>query len=917
MVFRVLASLLLAICFSACAQSAPASSLEHERGSIRLQITDPAGAGLRARCNLVGLSNSINVTTQSNSQGIWTASNLPFGRYRVDISRHGFGSQQIEILLDSAEPVDRIVMLPLQSITTSISVIAPTPIGGDGIAIEQTPLPVQTLSAEDIRNTNGIDLTDVINKRLNGVYINENASNPFEPDINYRGYTASPLLGTPQGLSVYLDGVRQNQPFGDIVTWDLIPKVAIQDMELVPGSNPLYGLNTLGGAIAIRTKDGSTNAGLSVQAIGGSFGRRSVEGEYGGSNGRDLDWFAAGNYFAEDGWRRFSPSQVRQSFAKLRRNTDKTSIALSGSYSINQLTGNALQDFRFLERAYDSVYSIPDTTRDHSPTLTLNTTHQLSDQWSASGNFYFRHVRTDTTNGDINNDSFSQSLYDLSPSDIAALSSAGYSGFPTAGDAATEPYPFWRCIAQALQKDEPSEKCTGAISNTRTQQNNYGLGALASWRTARNLLSFGAGWDHSGLSYQQASQFGYLSADGISITPVDAFADGSTTQDGEPYDTRVQLHGTINTPSFYLTDTFSTDRWSVTASGRYNRTTVNNFDRLLDRPGHGSLTATNVFQRFNPAIGGTLSASSNIHLYANYSEASRAPTSVELGCANPDFPCNLPNALLDDPPLEQVVTRTIEAGLRSRGTDRLAWSAGYFHGQNYNDLLFVASKQTGFGYFLNFGKTRRQGLELNMKAQLPHVVLGGGYTFLDATYESSQTVNGASNSSNDSNRDGVAGIDGEIAISPGNRIPQTPQHILKVFTDYKPTAKLLIDFNVLAASSSYARGNEDNQHQPDGVYYLGSGSSPAYGVANLGAHYTLSPHLEALMQINNLFDTHYSTAAQLGATPYDGGGHFIARPFPPVEADGVPAYPVRNTTFLAPGAPFTVFGGLRVTLSRK
>ncbi|HEX2919363.1 MAG TPA: TonB-dependent receptor, partial [Edaphobacter sp.] len=229
-------------------------------------------------------------------------------------------------------------------------------------------------------------------------------------------------------------------------------------------------------------------------------------------------------------------------------------------------------------------------------------------------------------------------------------------------------------------------------------------------------------------------------------------------------------------------------------------------------------------------------------------------TSVELGCANPDFPCNLPNALLDDPPLKQVVTRTIEAGLRSRGTDRLAWSAGYFHGENYNDLLFVASQQTGFGYFLNFGKTRRQGLELNIKGQLPHLVLGGGYTFLDATYQSSQTVNGASNSSNDSNRNGVPGIDGEISISPGNRIPQTPQHILKVFTDYKPTANLLIDFNLLAASSSYARGNEDNQHQPDGVYYLGPGTSPAYGVANVGAHYTFSSRLEAVVQVNNLFN---------------------------------------------------------------
>ena len=80
--------------------------------------------------------------------------------------------------------------------------------------------------------------------------------NPFQPDLNYRGYTASPLLGTPQGLSVYMDGVRLNQPFGDVVSWDLIPRQAIASMTLMPGSNPLFGLNTLGGALSIQTKDG-------------------------------------------------------------------------------------------------------------------------------------------------------------------------------------------------------------------------------------------------------------------------------------------------------------------------------------------------------------------------------------------------------------------------------------------------------------------------------------------------------------------------------------------------------------------------------------------------------------------------------------------------------------------------------------
>ena len=86
------------------------------------------------------------------------------------------------------------------------------------------PAPVQTATDRDIEHSGALDLSDFLNRRLNGVHVNEMQGNPFQPDVNYRGYTASPLLGTPQGLSVYMDGVRLNQPFGDVVSWDLIPR---------------------------------------------------------------------------------------------------------------------------------------------------------------------------------------------------------------------------------------------------------------------------------------------------------------------------------------------------------------------------------------------------------------------------------------------------------------------------------------------------------------------------------------------------------------------------------------------------------------------------------------------------------------------------------------------------------------------
>ncbi len=893
------------------AQSSGSSNPSPSNGTLTLQVTDSSGAALQASCALSGMHTSINA--QTDAFGRWSINNLATGRYRLDISRTGFETRTLRFEIAATTAISTSVTLNIEKNSTSITVVSITPIDANSISINQVPVPAQQLTDVDISNSNALDLADAMNRRLNGVYINENAGNPFEPDVNYRGYTASPLLGTPQGLSVYLDGVRQNQPFGDVVNWDLIPKAAISNMQLIPGSNPLFALNTLGGAISVRTKDGLNDSGATVQLMGGYWGRASVEAQYGGSNRRGLDWFFAGNYFREDGWRQSSPSDVRQSFAKLRWIRNKTTLSLNGAYSINSLTGNGLQDFRFLNKNYSSVYTSPDTLWDHSPSLTLNATHDLSNRWRLTANAYFRHVRTDTTNGDINNDSFDQSLYNLSNADIAALRAAGYSGFPTTGNSTTQPFPYWKCIAQALEKDEPSEKCTGLITNTRSQQNNYGLSGLASWQTDHNAFAVGAAWDRSTLSYNQASQFGYLNPDGITVTPVDAYANGTTEQDGEPVDTRVQLHGSNNTPSIFVTDTLNLGRWSVTAAGRYNRTAVDNTDRLPASPSHGSLSGSYVFQRFNPSIGATYRLATAFNIYANYSEASRAPTSTELGCANPDFPCNLPNALVDDPPLNQVVSRTVEVGLRHIQQGPLSWSGGYFRGENSNDLLFVASQQSGFGYFLNFGKTRREGLELNLSAQLRDLAIGGGYTFLNATYQSSQVVNGGSNSSNDASQVGQPGLEGTISISPGDRIPQTPRNVLKVFADYKPLSKLTIDLNVLAISSSFARGNENNQHKPDGTYYLGPGTSPSYAVVNLGAHYNFNKRLQLFAQINNLANNHYSTAAQLNRTPYDNNGNFTPRPFPPVKGD----YPLRQTTFYAPGAPFALFGGLKLTFHKK
>lgn len=798
----------------------------------------------------------------------------------------------------------------------NITVVGTTPLQGSDLPVDQIPAPVQTATSRDIDRSGALEIADFMNRRLDGVHVNEIQGNPFQPDVTYRGYTASPLLGTPQGLSVYMDGVRLNQPFGDIVSWDLIPRQAISSIALMPGSNPLFGLNTLGGALSLETKNGLRDRGTSVQATYGSYARRAVEFEHGGSRGAGrLHWYAAGNVFEEDGWRDDSPSSVGQLFGKVGWQRPKTDANLAVAYASNTLNGNGLQETGFLERDYASLYTKPDTTDNRSTFVNFTARHSPRDTLTFSATTYYRRIRSSTLNGDMNEDSLDQALYQPNAVERAALAAAGYTGFPVSGESAENtPFPYWRCLANVLLEDEPGEKCNGLINRTSTHQHNAGASGQVMWLSRPDRrghqITVGGAYDYSDATFIQSTELGYLNPD-RSVAGTGAFADGVTggEVDGEPFDTRVDLDGETRTFSLYATDTLRLrDGWHLTLSGRFNRTVVENVDQITPGGARGSLDGTHTFNRFNPAAGLTIDLPRRLNAYLGYSEGSRAATSIELGCADPESPCKLPNAMAGDPPLDQVVTRTIELGLRN--SQRVRWNAGYFRAENRDDILFVMSEQTGFGYFRNFGRTRRQGLEAGLDTQVGPVTIGMGYTLLDATFQSVEVVNGESNSTNDAALAGEPGLDGAIAIAPGARMPLIPRHLFKAFGEVQVRPNVFVDLGLVSASSSYARGNENNAHEPDGIYYFGPGSAPGYAVVNLGARYQVTSRVGVLIQINNLFDREYSTAAQLGTNGFTDTNAFIARPYPPVGGE----FPLRHGTFVAPGAPITVWVGLRVRL---
>ncbi|MBB4865745.1 outer membrane receptor protein involved in Fe transport [Pseudomonas nitritireducens] len=784
-------------------------------------------------------------------------------------------------------------------------VIGALPLPSLGLARDRIAAPVQTFDADEIARSQSLGLADFLDRRAAGVYVNDIQNNPLQPDINYRGFTASPLLGTPQGLSLYLDGVRMNQPFGDVVSWDLIPDNAIASAQLMPGSNPLFGLNTLGGALAVQTKNGRDNPGGAIQTTLGSYGRRIGEVEYGGSEGQ-WDWFAAGTHFEEDGWREHSDSDAQKLFGKLGWRGESTDLKLTYSFADTDLNGNGMVPRSFLRRDYDSVYTYPDNTQNTANFLNLQWSHDYSDDLGLSGNLYYRHIGTDTFNGDINDEALPEEIGGPGQNILTAPGA-----YTTAGN-------LQACRAQFEPGGEPGEKCSGMINRTRTRQSNIGLFQQLSVRNRLlgldNQFALGGGFDFSQVRFQQSAEYGALTADrGIVGTGVYAEADNAFNLDGELDDRAVRLKGNTRTWSLYGSDTLTLhEGLDLTLSGRYNDISVRNHDQQthyeLDGDSLGedidesaSLSGKHHFNRFNPAIGLTFQATPNLTAYAGYSEGSRAPTTIELGCANPDAPCRLPNSMAGDPPLEQVVTRTFEAGLRGRIGDHLGWNAGLFSSRNSNDIQFVSSSTSGSGYFANFGETRRRGVETGLFADLGDWSLGANYTFIDATYRSAETFLGEANSSAE---------DGRISVRSGDRIPLIPRHILKLSADYAASERLSLGADAIGISSSYVRGNENNDHQSGGLYE-GSGEIGGYTVFNLSAAYQVDKAWKVFAEVDNLFDREYLTAGMLGANPFDASGV--------MRTDGAAGNGTVNgrrsntvgETFVSPGAPRTAWMGVR------
>src|SRR5262249_31641427 len=243
-----------------------------------------------------------------------------------------------------------------------VEVVGVTPEQGAGLPQNLVPYNVQTATSEDFERSQVLDATEYLNSRATGVTINSAQNNPLQPDVNFRGFTATPLLGGSEGISVYVDGVRVNEVFGDTVNWDLIPEEAMARLSLLSGANPVFGLNTLGGAVLIQTKTGFSDPGMHAESYAGSFGRSEATVAAGGNDGA-WGYYALANHFEEDGWRDLSNSNASTYLGSASWRSDAASFDLHLTHAETKLTGNGPQALPLLDAEPRSVFTAPDRTQ--------------------------------------------------------------------------------------------------------------------------------------------------------------------------------------------------------------------------------------------------------------------------------------------------------------------------------------------------------------------------------------------------------------------------------------------------------------------------------------------------------------------------------------------------------------------------
>ncbi len=735
-----------------------------------------------------------------------------------------------------------------------------TPIAGAGIDPDKVPASLNVTDANQIARTQSPNIADALQKYVPGVVVSEVAGNPFQPNVQFRGFVASPVSGTPQGLAVYQNGVRINEAFGDTVNWDLIPTAAIKSVTVVT-NNPAFGLNALGGAISVQMKDGFTYHGTEIDTMGGSFGRLQSSAQW----GKQVDKFAVYGALEgvhDDGFRNFSASDVRRFYGDVGYKNDNSEFHVNIGAADNKFGATATAPIELLQRFWGATYTSPQTTANQAGYVNLTGKIEATPAWTVEGS---THVRI-----------FDQNVLDGNPTGAQ----------PCIAD------PTLLCFhdgiapanglngAQLANPFNPGA-VLGELDRTTTQSTTAGVTVQATNTDQlfghNNQFVVGASFDSSVSHFSASAELGTIGSNFV-VSGNGIFLG----QSGRPVSIGpVALRTTNQYSGLYALDTFDvTSAFSITAGGRFNDARIT----LEDQIG-SALNGNETFDRFNPIIGGTYKITPGLTAYAGYSEANRAPTPLELGCADPAHPCIIAAFLVSDPPLKQVVSRTVESGLRGT-TDlnigTLGWKLGVFRANNTDDILAIPSPVLqGFGFFQNVGSTRRQGIEAEVNLKSTALQLYASYALVDARFL--DTLQVGSNSP-------FADVNGNVQILPGNRIPAIPRNRIKAGIDYSVTDAFRVGGDALFVDSQFFVGDESNQAQ----------RLPSYAVFNLHASYQINKVFQIYARADNVLDNRYATY----------GTFFDTAAVPNFANGGAPFTDPRS---LSPARPRAFYAGLKAT----
>jgi hypothetical protein len=263
-----------------------------------------------------------------------------------------------------------------------------TPVPGSGIDMEKVPASINIVDANQIERVHSANISDALQQYVPSIVVNEVTGNPFQPNVQFRGFVASPVAGTPQGLAVYQNGVRINEAFGDTVNWDLIPTGAIQSVAVV-ANNPAFGLNALGGAINVQMKDGFIYHGAEIDTMGGSFGRIQSSAQW----GKQYDQFAVYGAFEElhdDGFRNFSASNVRRFYGDVGYKNDSSAFHINMGAADNNFGATATAPIELLQQYWGATYTSPQTTNNRIGYVNLTETVEVTPTWTIEGSAHVR-----------------------------------------------------------------------------------------------------------------------------------------------------------------------------------------------------------------------------------------------------------------------------------------------------------------------------------------------------------------------------------------------------------------------------------------------------------------------------------------------------------------------------------------------